>query len=72
MQGDDHCVLIMRDSMDIVQLTDDNFVRSVKNALRFGKPLLIENVSEELDPILDPVLQKQICKQRLFIYNQFG
>lgn len=50
-------------NMDIVKLSDENFVRTVENAIRFGKPLLIENVPEELDPILDPVLQKQIYKQ---------
>jgi dynein heavy chain len=50
-------------NLDIVKLSDDNFVRTIENAVRFGKPLLIENVPEELDPILDPVLQKQIYKQ---------
>jgi dynein heavy chain len=49
--------------IDIVKLTDDNLVRTLENAIRFGKPLLIENVPEELDPILDSVLQKQIYKQ---------
>ena len=49
--------------MDIVKLTYDNLVRSVENALRFSKPLLIENVPEEFNPILHPVLQKQIYKQ---------
>ncbi|OHT02341.1 Dynein heavy chain family protein [Tritrichomonas foetus] len=50
-------------NMDIVKLSDENLVRTIENAIRFGKPLLIENVPEELDPILDPVLQKQIYKQ---------
>jgi dynein heavy chain len=49
--------------MDIVKLSDENLGRTIENAIRFGKPLLIENVPEELDPILDPVLQKQIYKQ---------
>jgi len=49
--------------IDIVKLTDDNLVRSIENAIRFGRPLLIENVPEDLDPILDPVLQNQIYRQ---------
>ncbi|EAY19693.1 Dynein heavy chain family protein [Trichomonas vaginalis G3] len=49
--------------MEIVKLTDDNLVRSIENSIRFGRPLLIENVPEELDPILDPVLQNQVYKQ---------
>ncbi|KAH0794861.1 dynein heavy chain 1, axonemal [Histomonas meleagridis] len=49
--------------LDIIKLNDDNLIRTIENAVRFGKPLLIENVLEELDPILDPILQKQIYKQ---------
>ena len=33
------------------------------NAVRFGKPVLLENVGEELDPALEPVLAKQTFKQ---------
>jgi dynein heavy chain len=49
--------------MEIVKLTDETLVRTLENSIRFGRPLLIENVPEELDPILDPVLMKQIYKQ---------
>ena len=31
--------------------------------LQFGNPCLLENVDEELDPILDPILLKQTFKQ---------
>lgn len=51
------------EQMEIVKLTDDTLVRSLENSIRFGRPLLIENVPEELDPILDPVLQNQIYIQ---------
>jgi len=33
---------------------------------QFGNPCLLENVGEELDPILDPILLKQTFKQVLF------
>jgi dynein heavy chain len=32
----------------------------MENAIRFGKPCLLENVGEELDPALEPVLLKQV------------
>ena len=35
-------------------------IRSLESAIRFGKPCLIENVDEEMDPALDPVLLKQV------------
>lgn len=31
--------------------------------IQFGQPVLLENVGEELDPSLEPLLLKQIFKQ---------
>ncbi len=31
--------------------------------MSFGKPLLIENIEEELDPVLDPVLERRYVKK---------
>ena len=31
--------------------------------LQFGYPVLLENVGEELDPVLEPLLLKQTFKQ---------
>ena len=33
------------------------------NCVQFGTPVLLENVGEELDPILEPLLLKQTFKQ---------
>jgi len=41
-------------------MSDKDFLRSLENAVRFGKPCLLENVGEELDPALEPILQKQV------------
>uniref|UniRef100_A0A670IKK4 Dynein axonemal heavy chain 1 n=1 Tax=Podarcis muralis TaxID=64176 RepID=A0A670IKK4_PODMU len=54
-----------RDSgLDTSKLSDRDFLRSLENAIRFGKPFLLENVGEELDPALEPVLLKQTYKQQ--------
>ncbi|XP_056381079.1 dynein axonemal heavy chain 1 isoform X2 [Hyla sarda] len=50
--------------LDVVKLSDRDFLRSLENAIRFGKPFLMENVGEELDPALEPVLLKQSYKQQ--------
>jgi dynein heavy chain, axonemal len=47
--------------IDVVKLSDKDFLRSLENAVRFGKPCLLENVGEDLDPALEPILQKQVC-----------
>lgn len=49
--------------LDIIKLTDKDFLRSLENAIRFGKPVLLENVGEKLDPALEPVLLRQTFKQ---------
>jgi dynein heavy chain, axonemal len=49
-------------NLQIIKLTDADYVRNLENAITFGAPVLLENVKEELDPILDTVLQKQIFK----------
>ncbi|KAL6464354.1 hypothetical protein MHYP_G00266710 [Metynnis hypsauchen] len=50
--------------LDVMKLSDRDFLRSLENAIRFGKPCLLENVGEELDPALDPVLLRQTYKQQ--------
>lgn len=46
--------------LTIIKLNDHQFGRTLENSIQFGKPLLIENVGETLDPILEPILLKQI------------
>eukprot|EP00968_Pinguiococcus_pyrenoidosus_P017694 scaffold1786_cov250-Pinguiococcus_pyrenoidosus.AAC.1 len=49
--------------MDVCKMTDKNFLRTLENAIRFGKWVLLENVLEELDAALEPVLLQQKFKQ---------
>lgn len=46
--------------LEVVKLSDRDFLRRLENAIRFGKPCLLENVGEELDPALEPVLLQQV------------
>ncbi|XP_026203417.1 dynein heavy chain 1, axonemal [Anabas testudineus] len=50
--------------LEVMKLSDRDFLRSLENAIRFGKPCLLENVGEELDPALEPVLLQQTFKQQ--------
>lgn len=47
----------------VIKLTDSDYMRNLENCLQFGNPLLLENVGEELDPSLEPLLLKQTFKQ---------
>ena len=50
-------------NLRVVKLTQADYVRTLENCIQFGTPVLIENVGEELDPSLEPLLLKQTFKQ---------
>ena len=52
-----------KNNLQIIKLTDGQYLRSLENSIQFGYPVLLENVGEELDPSLEPLLQKQLFKQ---------
>jgi dynein heavy chain len=56
----------------VLKLTDDNYMRSIESAIQVGHPVLIENVGEELDAALDPVLLKQYVKQGTRLILRLG
>lgn len=52
-----------KNNLDIIKLTDKNYVRVLELALQSGHPVLLENVGEDLDPVLDPILTKAVFKE---------
>ena len=56
----------------VMKLTDRVFLRSLENAVRFGSSCLLENVGEELDPALEPILLRQSFKQAGSTVIQLG
>ena len=49
--------------VEVIKLTDGNYMRTLENSIQFGTPVLLENVGEELDPSLEPLLLKQVFRQ---------
>jgi dynein heavy chain len=47
----------------VIKLTDADYLRQMELSLQFGKPVLLENIGEELDSALEPVLLKQVFKK---------
>ncbi|XP_052779096.1 dynein axonemal heavy chain 3-like isoform X2 [Mya arenaria] len=58
--------------LEVIKQSDQNFTRSLENCVQFGNPCLLENVGEELDPILEPILLKQTFKQSGLDYMRIG
>jgi len=49
--------------LDVVKLSEKDFLRTLSNGVRFGRAVLLENIGEHLDPALEPLLLKQVYKQ---------
>lgn len=49
--------------MEVVRQSDKKFLQNLENGVRFGKWILLENVSEKLDAALEPILLQQKFKQ---------
>ncbi|XP_032895202.1 dynein heavy chain 3, axonemal-like [Amblyraja radiata] len=58
--------------LHVCKLTESDYIRTLGNCVQFGNPVLIENLSEELDPILEPLLLKQTFKQNGMDYIRLG
>jgi len=47
----------------VTNFNEKTFRFSLEDCMSLGKPLLIENVEEEIDPLLDPILDKAFVKK---------
>ena len=50
-------------SLTIIRLGQKNFMDIVEKCVKEGAPLIIENLSEEIDPVLDPLLGRMLIKK---------
>jgi len=50
-------------NLQIIKLSEKDFLRTLENGIRYGAPVLLENVGQQLDPSLEPVLLKQVFKR---------
>ncbi|EAR85626.2 dynein heavy chain (macronuclear) [Tetrahymena thermophila SB210] len=56
----------------IIKLSDSDYLRTLENAIQFGKPVLLENVGEDLDPSLSPILLKQTFVKGNSVFLKLG
>lgn len=46
----------------VVKMNDPQLIKSIEKAIQIGTAVIIENIGEEIDPALEPLLLKQISK----------
>lgn len=61
-----------KDQLKVIKLSDGDYLRTLENALQFGAPVLLENINENLDPALEPLLLKQIFKKNGVMHIKLG
>ncbi|KAM9012434.1 dynein axonemal heavy chain 3 [Ara ararauna] len=58
--------------LSVIKLSDMHYVRVLENAIQLGTPVLLENVGEELDAFIEPILLKLTFKQQGVEYIKLG
>uniref|UniRef100_A0A286Y084 Dynein axonemal heavy chain 3 n=1 Tax=Cavia porcellus TaxID=10141 RepID=A0A286Y084_CAVPO len=58
--------------LSVIKFSDASYVRTLENALQFGTPVLLENIGEELDAFIEPILLKTTFKQQGVEYMRLG
>lgn len=58
--------------LSIIKLSDSDYLRTLENAIQFGNSVLLENVGEDLDPSLTPILLKATFKKGSTTYLKLG
>lgn len=49
-----------KDKFSVLSFNQEGFSKKLEMAIQFGASILFENIDEELDPLIDPVLEKNI------------
>ncbi|XP_071879956.1 dynein axonemal heavy chain 3 isoform X2 [Anas platyrhynchos] len=58
--------------LSVIKLSDTHYVRTLENAIQLGTPVLLENIGEELDAFIEPILLKLTFKQQGVEYMKLG
>ncbi|KAL0892691.1 hypothetical protein ABMA27_014410 [Loxostege sticticalis] len=48
--------------LKVIKLTDPNYVRVLENSIQMGYPVIMENIREQLDAVLEPVLLRNVFR----------
>ena len=52
-----------QNGLRLIKLSDGRYLQTLEACVRNGNPLLLQDIGEEIDPALEPILMKQLFKQ---------
>ncbi|RKO93650.1 dynein heavy chain and region D6 of dynein motor-domain-containing protein [Blyttiomyces helicus] len=58
--------------LKIIDLKQQDFIRTLENAIQYGIPVLLQGILESIDPSLDPILNKSIVKKGALMTIKLG
>ena len=48
--------------LKLITLKQSDYLRTLENAIQFGQPVLMQEVLQELDPSLEPIMSRAVVK----------
>uniref|UniRef100_A0A7S0GLB7 Dynein heavy chain n=1 Tax=Micromonas pusilla TaxID=38833 RepID=A0A7S0GLB7_MICPS len=60
------------DKLKIIQLSKPNYIADVEHCIENGVPLMIENLQDDIDAVLDPVVARQTIKRGRNVVMKLG
>ncbi len=61
-----------KEKLKVVSPGQKDYLRTIIQCVQFGSPVLLENIGEEIDPAIEPILLKQIFLQNNAPYMRIG
>ncbi|WIA13292.1 hypothetical protein OEZ85_006876 [Tetradesmus obliquus] len=61
-----------KSGLKVLSLSAPDMVRQLENAVQFGRPVLLADVMEEMDPVLEPLLAKAFIRRNNQLLVKIG
>lgn len=61
-----------KSGLKVMNLSASDMVRQLESAVQFGRPVLLADIMEEIDPVLEPLLAKAFIRYARYLACQQG
>jgi len=61
-----------KNGVKIVQMSQPRYIETIENAIQNGLPVIIENLGEQIDAVLEPLLSRSIIRKGRAVFIKLG